>query len=197
MVYADEFPDESNDHDIYLRYSDDNGATWSGRTRVNDDGGTNTQFLPRIAIDQTTGNLALSWYDCRNDLGKGGDGDTNGIANDDAQYWMAFATPSAAGVTVGANIRVSQGTSNAQAANNRVGYGDYSALDFHAGVARPAWADNSNSAGANPDGTLHSFDLYTAQVAYVAPTTATTALSPTTSPFSTTTTKRQLSDLLA
>jgi hypothetical protein len=198
MVYADEFPDESNDHDIYLRYSDDNGATWSERTRVNDDNGTNTQFLPRIAIDQTTGNLALSWYDCRNDLGQGGEGDTNGIANDDARYWMAFATPSAdGGVTVGANIRVSAGTSNAQAANNRVGYGDYSALDFHAGVARPAWADNSNSAGGNPDGTLRSFDLYTAQVAYVAPTTATVAFSPTKSPFSTSTVKHEVSDLLA
>lgn len=195
MVYADEFPDESNDHDIYLRYSDDNGKTWSDRARVNDDATTTTQFLPRIAIDQTTGNLALSWYDCRNDLGNGGAGDTNGIPNDDAQYWMAFATPSASGgVTVGRNFRVSAGTSDAAAAANRVAYGDYSTLDFHAGVAFPLWADNSNSTGTNPEGTLHTFDAYTAKVIYTAP-----------SPFATTTliasgstTKlRDNSDLLA
>ena len=198
MVYADEFPDESNDHDIYLRYSDDNGATWSERTRVNDDGGTNTQFLPRIAIDQTTGNLALSWYDCRNDLGQRTDGDTNGVANDDAQYWMAFATPSAdGGVTVGANIRVSQRTSNAQAANNRVGYGDYSALDFHAGVAFPLWADNSNSTKTTPEGTLHTLDAYTAKVTYTAPSpfATTTAVATTTS--TTTTKTRDNADLFA
>ena len=28
----------------------------------------------------------------------------------------------------------------------------------------PAWSDNSNSAGSNPDGMLHQFDLYTATV---------------------------------
>ena len=194
MVYADEFPDESNDHDIYLRYSDDNGASWSARKRVNDDAGVNTQFLPRIAIDQTTGNLALSWYDCRNDLGQGGEGDTDGVANTDAQYWMAFATPnSGGGVSIGANIRVSAGTSSAQAANNRVGYGDYSALDFHAGIARPGWADNSNSAGGNPEGALHGFDLYTAGVAYVAPVAPVSTLAAGTTPFSTT--KHQDADL--
>jgi hypothetical protein len=196
MVYADEFPDESNDHDIYLRYSDDNGASWSARTRVNDDNGTSTQFLPRIAIDQTTGNLALSWYDCRNDLGTGGEGDTDGVANTDAQYWMAFATPnSGGGVSIGANIRVSAGTSSAEAANNRVGYGDYSALDFHAGIARPGWADNSNSVGGNPEGALEGFDFYTARVAYVAPVAPVSTLAAGTTPFSTT--KHQDADLQA
>jgi hypothetical protein len=197
MVYADEFPDESNDHDIYLRWSDDNGATWSDRVKVNDDATTTTQFLPRIAIDQTTGNLALSWYDCRNDLGRGGEGDTDGVINTDAQYRMAFATPSSTGgVTVGKNFRVSAGTSNAKAAANRVAYGDYSALDFHAGVAFPLWADNSNSTGTNPEGTLHTFDAYTAKVTYTAPSpfATTTALVTTTT---TSTKTRDNSDLFA
>jgi hypothetical protein len=201
MVYADEMPDESNDHDIFLRWSEDDGQTWSDRVRVNDDATANTQFLPRIAIDQTTGNLAISWYDCRNDLGQRAAGDTNSVANDDAQYWMTFVSPNASnGVTVGNNFRVSTGTSNAQAANNRVGYGDYSGLDFHAGIAYPLWADNSNSAGGNPEGPLHGFDLYTAKVAYAAPSpfAATAVTAPaTTTTTSTTTTKKQTSDLLA
>jgi hypothetical protein len=28
----------------------------------------------------------------------------------------------------------------------------------------PAWSDNSNRTGSNPDGTLHQLDLYTARV---------------------------------
>ena len=33
------------------------------------------------------------------------------------------------------------------------------------GVAHPAWADNSNSTGDNPDGTLHGLDVYSAAIA--------------------------------
>src|SRR5205085_2607047 len=45
LSYTDEYPDESDDMDIYTRYSDNNGTSWSNRVRVNDDGGTNSQFL--------------------------------------------------------------------------------------------------------------------------------------------------------
>ena len=32
--------------------------------------------------------------------------------------------------------------------------GDYIELSFFGGIARPAWADNSNSTGTNPDGRM-------------------------------------------
>src|SRR5213078_4401258 len=56
-VYTKEQKNESDDTDIYLRYSDDNGATWSEGVRVNDDNTKNSQFLPKISLDQTTGNI--------------------------------------------------------------------------------------------------------------------------------------------
>ena len=31
-------------------------------------------------------------------------------------------------------------------------------------AAYPAWSDNSNSTGQNPDGKLHQLDLFTAKV---------------------------------
>ena len=37
-------------------------------------------------------------------------------------------------------------------------------LSFFGGIARPAWADNSNSTGTNPDGALHQLDIYAAAV---------------------------------
>src|SRR5262249_41368144 len=85
MVYTDTTTQKSHDTNIFVRFSDDNGANWSMPVRVNDDSGTNSQFFPRIAVDPTTGFIAVSWYDCRNDLGTGGPGDRDGIPNDDTQ----------------------------------------------------------------------------------------------------------------
>ena len=39
-----------------------------------------------------------------------------------------------------------------------------SGLTFYGGSYFYLWADNSNSTGDNPDGTLNEFDLYTARV---------------------------------
>jgi hypothetical protein len=163
LVYTLEHPNESNNMDIYVRFSDDDGATWSVPVRVNDDNTTNSQFLPKISLDPTTGNLAVVWYDSRNDLGAGGSGDTDGVPNDDAQFWGAFSTDG--GQTFTKNIQISAGTSNSHDSGNGIDYGDYTGLSFYGGIAHPAWADNSNSAGNNPDGTLHELDIYTAAVA--------------------------------
>jgi hypothetical protein len=161
LVYTDEQPNGSGDTDIWLRFSDDSGASWSAPTRVNDVT-TNAQFLPRIAIDPTTGNLAIGWLDARNDLGDHGFGDTDGKPNTDAMYYLTFSTDG--GVTFAPAVQVSQGVSNAKDARNGIDYGDYLGLAFFGGVAMPAWSDNSNSTGDNPDGALHAFDIYTARV---------------------------------
>jgi hypothetical protein len=163
MVYTREDPNESDNTDIFVRHSDDGGATWSAAVRVNDDHTTNSQFLPKISLDPTTGNIAVVWYDARNDLGTGGPGDTDGIPNDDAQFWGAFSTNG--GTSFTPNIQISAGTSNSHDSGNGIDYGDYSGLSFYGGIAHPAWSDNSNSTGNNPDGALHQLDIYTAAVA--------------------------------
>ena len=162
LVYTLEQPNESNNMDIYVRFSDDDGATWSSPVRVNDDHTKNSQFLPKISLDPTSGNLAVVWYDSREDLGTGGPGDTDSVPNDDAQFWGAFSTDG--GQTFTANTQISAGTSNSRDSGNAIDYGDYSGLSFYGGIAHPAWADNSNSTGTNPDGTLHGLDIYTAAV---------------------------------
>jgi len=162
LVYTDESPNESDDTNIFVRFSEDDGATWSAPVRVNDDASTNSQFLPRIALDQTTGVLAVSWHDSRNDDGLGGPGDTDNTPNTDAQL---FATVSVdGGGTFLPNVQVSAGTSNALDALAQVDYGDYTGLAFFDGSFYPAWADNSDSTGDNPNGPLTRFDIYTARV---------------------------------
>jgi hypothetical protein len=69
------------------------------------------------------------------------------------------------GVTWSTPQMISEGASNARASGNAIDFGDYTGLAFSAGVAHPAWADNSNGTGDNPDGTLHAFDVYSAAVA--------------------------------
>ncbi|MFM8582065.1 MAG: beta strand repeat-containing protein, partial [Planctomycetaceae bacterium] len=140
LVYTDEIGAESNNLDIRLRFSDNNGATWSNFVRVNDDLGVNSQFLPRIAVDNAPGSLtqgfvAVSWYDARNDL----------VGNNDAQFYTTYSNTQ--GASFAANVRVSSGTSNANNANDGNDYGDYTGLDFWNGAWYPLWADNGNTIG--------------------------------------------------
>ena len=161
LVYTLEEKNESDETNIYVRYSDNDGRTWSAPHRVNDDTGTNSQFMSKIALDPTTGRLAVVWYDARNDLGLGGAGDTDGVPNDDAQFWGAFSSD---GTSFTPNVQISAGTSNSHVSGNRIDYGDYSGLAYYGGIAHPAWSDNSNSTGNNPDGALSKLDIYTAAV---------------------------------
>jgi hypothetical protein len=162
LVYTLEVKNESDNMDIMLSHSDDQGMTWSAPVRVNDDATKNSQFMPKISLDPTSGNLAVVWYDSRNDLGLGGPGDTDGVPNDDAQFWGAFSTDG--GQTFSRNIQISAGTSNSHDSGNHIDYGDYTGLSFYGGIAHPAWSDNSNSTGTNPDGVLHQLDVFTAAV---------------------------------
>jgi hypothetical protein len=163
MVYTDQTPGTSNT-DIFIRYSDTNGSNWSNPIRVNDDTTLNSQLLPRTALDNTTGQVAVGWYDARSDLGAGGPGDTNHIPNDDVEYYATLITPLANGLNVAPNLQISAGASNAQDSNSSIDLGDYTGLDFYDGTIHPEWFDNSNSTVDNPDGALKDLDVYTASV---------------------------------
>jgi len=162
LIWTQETPNESDNTDIMFQHSDDNGSRWSPAVRLNDDSTVNSQYNPAIALDQTSGAVAVSWYDTRNDLGTGGSGDTNGVPNDDFQIWATYSTNG--GTSFAPNFRVSRGTSNAVDADSFFDTGDYTHAAFVAGTFWPAWSDNSNSTGDNPNGTLHQLDLYTAKV---------------------------------
>jgi hypothetical protein len=161
LVYTDRPSTGSSDTDIYVRYSDDDGTTWSPRVRVNDDpvGNGKSQFNPAMAVDQTTGNVAVTWYDTRH----------SGSANNTAEVWGTISEDG--GNTFLPNVQISQGDSNAAAVDNGFDFGDYDKMDFVNGVFYRTWADNSNSTGDNPNGTSR-LDIYTAAVTVV-PSTGT------------------------
>lgn len=175
LVYTDETVNENNDTDIEMRTSTDDGATWSAPVRVNDDATTRSQFLPYVALDPTTGTVAVGFHDCRNDNGVPGPGGTNMIPNDDAEYYGTFTTDG--GATWAPNQRLSGGFSNAAASGNGIDYGDYVGLSALAGKLYTVWADNANCDGTNPNGTLHAFDLYTDPLIFSGQPTVNSAVS--------------------
>src|SRR6266851_3643545 len=154
MVYVNAPSTTSNDTDIFVRYSDDNGTTWSAPVRVNDDATTNSQFNPAIAVDETIGNVAVTWYDARNSPG---DNTTQifGTVSDNG------------GLSFLPNVQISTGTSNGSLVDSPFDYGDYDKMTFDNGMFWRSWADNSNSTGDNPNGT-GALDIYTAKVTFTA-----------------------------
>ena len=155
MVYTEESPDESNDFNIMVRTSNDDGATWSAATRVNDDVTTRSQFFSKIAIDQTTGEVGIVWYDARN-------------SGNNTRVQLFASSSSDGGATWGANVQVATGQTNGTvAATGGQQLGDYLGLTFNGGVMHASWADNSNSTGDNPNGTLQELDIYTAAITTV------------------------------
>ncbi len=153
-------------------------VSWSKPKALNDDKvvgvdetGTNSQFLPQLALDQTTGVIAVTWYDARNDVGVVSEpGNTNTTlpsevgnvdrANDDVQVYGTVSFDG--GQSRLANFRVSgfdhNNTPDDPSDDNQfpsnvadVGggpvnggtFGDYMGLAFHNGRLHTIWADNS------------------------------------------------------
>jgi hypothetical protein len=158
LVYTEETAPENNDTDILLRFSDNNGANWSAPIRINDDPAApiRSQFLPKIAVDRTTGNIAICWYDAR-----------NSGANTAAQLFCTAAGPSGATPTFLPNVLVSDGASTSTGAG--IEFGDYAGLTYLTAVVHPIWADTSNSTGNNPN-TTTNFDVLTDRVTGGPPT---------------------------
>ncbi len=157
LVYTDEVVDESNDTDIRLRFSDNNGSTWSAPIRVNDDPAApiRSQFLPRIASNPLTGNVAVCWHDAR-----------NSATNTAMRVFCSVATPTPATPSFIANVAVSDAASTSNGAG--VEFGDYAGMAYHSGggppgasrFEHPIWGDTSNSTANNPN-TTTNFDAYT------------------------------------
>jgi|GEM_PF-2568031 len=153
LVYTDEnaFPDTK----IMLRFSDTNGATWSAPQQVDNDPSARTQFLPRVASNALSGNVAICWHDAR-----------NSATNTTMQEFCTMFTRLTPTPVFFANAQVSDGVSNGNGSNPPVAgladiqYGDYSGLAYFQGRFHPIWADDSNSTGDNPDGTTR-YDAYT------------------------------------
>ena len=148
LVYTDEVVNEANDTDIMLRFSDNDGQNWSAPTRVNQDPAApvRSQFLPRIATNPASGNIAVCWHDAR-----------NSATNTAMQVFCAVSTPASAVPSFVVEGQVGDAASTSTGGG--VEFGDYSGMAYLTGggppgtnrYEHPVWADTSNSTGNNPE----------------------------------------------
>lgn len=110
-----------DDTDIWIVHSDDDGQSWSNRTRINDDPPGKHQFFPWLTLDQTTGALYAIFYDRR--------------AHDDNATDVYIASSTDGGVTW-LNEKISESPFTPDA---NVFFGDYNNIDAHEGIVAPIW----------------------------------------------------------
>jgi hypothetical protein len=132
----------ANTTDIFISYSDNNGATWSAAAPVTD------QFLFAVdrfnhwmSVDPVTGAVNVAFYDTRND--------TTG-SRYQTDYYLARSTDGGSSWNA-ADTRVSTVSSNEHDCNGifpcqGINYGnqqgDYEGLVSYAGVSYPVWTDS-------------------------------------------------------
>jgi BNR/Asp-box repeat len=115
VTYPDKDP-VAADWNVYVRYSDDQGTTWSAETKLNDDAGGAYQFFPSIQV-AGNGTVGIAFYDTRDD---------NALDHKTNRYWT-FSTDG--GVTWAANQKVSSMQSDESGAGDPNDYGDYEGTD--------------------------------------------------------------------
>jgi hypothetical protein len=148
LVLTDADPRNPSDTDIWSTYSDDAGATWEPLVPVNDDDeGTMSQIFPYLAVDQTTGDLAVAWLDARDD----------DPANEKTHLYASVRLNDAPDFMD--NVRVSEGAADTVPGDT---HGEYIGVAFDDGIIYPAWVDNSNYYGDNAD-TPPKMDPFTAK----------------------------------
>ncbi len=155
LVYTDADTAVSPDTDILLRYSDDNGVNWSSPTEV--DRTPTTAFLPAIAVDQSSGNVAMAWY--------------TSIPSEDGvstRTVIGATLSDDGGQTVRFPFLVSNGAADATLASidergSQFEYGGFMGLAFANGIFQPIWSTNSDALDSIPD--APNLDIANARVA--------------------------------
>jgi hypothetical protein len=151
--------------DVFLSFSDDQGATWSRPARVADAPAAGSdRFNQWLSVDPTNGEVDVSFYDTRND--------TTGSRYETDIY---LARSADGGATFGPNVLVTNARSNEHdcagvfpcaAINYGNQQGDYSGLVAYGGVAHPIWTDSRRNQVPAPGcpRSLTMEEVYTAAV---------------------------------
>ena len=120
VVWADQ-REGDDDTDIWITRSHNFGDNWSTPMRVNDDGPGKHQYLPWMAVDQTTGYVYIVYYDRR--------------SYDDTQTDVYLAYSSDGGANF-KNVKISEKPFAPQ--EDRF-FGDYNNISAHKGIIAPIW----------------------------------------------------------
>src|SRR5438067_2580483 len=128
--------------DIYLSYSDDNGAHWSPRTTVADQLSILVdRFNHWMSVDPVTGDVNVSFYDTRNDT-TGSRYMTDVYLTKSTNGGASWSSPNTRVTNVSSNEHDCGGTFPCAGINYGNQQGDYEGLVSHGGVSYPIWTDS-------------------------------------------------------
>jgi hypothetical protein len=120
---------------IWFSRSTDGGTTWSAPVKINDQASNNDQFNQWLAVDETTGNIGVMYYDTVNDATR---------KKTDVYFQLSIDN----GVTWGTATKVTTAMTDETVAGSDSGnqYGDYNSLSGWATKFFPSWTDRRNNA---------------------------------------------------
>jgi hypothetical protein len=119
---------------IWFARSTDGGATWGAPAMINNQPTLNDQFNQWLGVDETTGRLAIIYYDTVDDP----------IRKKTHVYYQT-STDNGATWSAAARITTGQTDETIVGADGGNQYGDYNSLSIHAGKIFPSWTDRRNN----------------------------------------------------
>lgn len=116
----------TNDTDVWMVKSTDEGETWSEPVRVNNDPAGKQQFFTWMDVDQKTGNLWFAWYDRRN------------YEDNNTDVFMAVSYDAGESFV---NFKVSE---SPFLPSSNYFFGDYTNVSAYDDIIRPIWTRLNN-----------------------------------------------------
>jgi hypothetical protein len=114
---------------IWFSRSIDGGAHWSTPVKLNDQPSLNDQLFPRLAVDETSGDMMVIYYDTISDPGR-----------KKTDIWMQSSTDNGATWSAATKVTTAQ-TDETASGFNTYQYGDYIGLTGYAGQFFGCWTD--------------------------------------------------------
>ncbi len=125
LVWADQ-RHGADDTDIWFSRSTNYGDLWTQPVRINKDGPGRHQFLPWMAVDQTTGYLYIVYYDRR------------AYEDNQTDVYLAYSTD---GGSTFSEVKISE---SPFVPTPDKFFGDYNNISAHKGVIAPIWTRMDN-----------------------------------------------------
>jgi hypothetical protein len=140
IVWADLKSGKDNSN-VWLTRSNNFGDIWTVPLRVNHDNAARHQYLPAMAIDQTTGHIYIVYY--------------NRDEYDDhtTDVWLAYSRDSGSSFK---SIKISESSFTP---NEKTPIGSSIGISAHKGIISPAWTQQINGTTKIVVGVLTDADL--------------------------------------
>jgi BNR repeat-like domain len=119
---------------IWFARSTDGGNTWGAPVMINNQPTLNDQFNQWLGVDETTGRLAVIYYDTVDDP-----------TRKKTHIYYQTSTDNGATWSVATRITTGQTDETIAGADSGNQYGDYNSLSIHAGKIFPVWTDRRNN----------------------------------------------------